>query len=100
MIAPGRAGEAKSPQGAFAAREGLEKTGVPTTGRRRRPPIVGRTMLDVSDAHFAIINLNPTPLRRQLRPCGLLPCRKDVGLLLHRGFAADQHFVNALCPNK
>ena len=44
-------------------------------GRLRRP--------------LTIIDRNPTPLRRQLRPVGLLPCRKDVGLLLHRGFAAD-----------
>ena len=43
-------------------------------GRLRRP--------------LAIINRPPTPLRRQLRPVGLLPCRKDVGLFMHRGFAA------------
>ena len=27
---------------------------------------------------------------------GLLPCRKDVGLFMHRGFAADQLLYNTL----
>jgi len=52
IVAPGRAGEAKSPQGVFAAREGLEKNRHPTNGRRRRPLIAGRHMPDIFDAHL------------------------------------------------
>jgi len=88
-IAPGRAVEAKSPKGAFAGREAWRKQ---ESDRR-----ASKTSANCRQKHaerlrrpLTIINRYPTPLRAMaITPCRAIATPLDVGLLLHRGFAAE-----------